>query len=582
LTRESLQSHVYEEGKLTLSCGNTCGISATLGDALDNAFAAGMLAVTSMGNQNGPEIRYPAAYHDVSLAVGAINPQNHVWDDNAIPACAGISSAGSNWGVWIDLAAPGGRPIPTTLGDASGGFSYQTFLTNCLDYFAGTSASSGYVAGIAGLLKSRYPVLTGEEIGAVLKTTARDNTDWGVGWDYKTGWGIVRADSALRLLGRNHLVSRGAGAGAFYGSVQQGNAVFDHPPTLANGNYGYKRHEVRLNVSFPTPFLAPPLALARMASSVGWSDRLPHYSQREPIGWAEVVPGSVTTTGCAVRTYVYEIFNVFNGSFIGWFPTTLGNVSIAWSAIGQVLSPAQSFYVPQSGTVASPTEGAGAIVNFRTCPNNDNGSFPNNARIKIVAKNGAGAPIPNVAASDIYILFNGGTAAQGFYGAGADSIIANNTFNPAPPCPNVRAIFADAPTDANGTTYITFMGATPGSPGVATRDPQRKWGHYDTKIPVFIYGIELQGRLTSASANGSYGLQVKNFDFWGGLDTQLNMGEVVNSSDLDYMSNHLGGTPADDPQNWWADFNNDGTITTADINMIVPHSMHDCDTPNNP
>ncbi|HEX7077413.1 MAG TPA: hypothetical protein VF363_03225, partial [Candidatus Eisenbacteria bacterium] len=40
----------------------------------------------------------------------------------------------------------------------------------------------------------------------------------------------------------------------------------------------------------------------------------------------------------------------------------------------------QSFYVPQVGSVATPTEGTNAIKLFRGCPNNDGGaSLPSSA-----------------------------------------------------------------------------------------------------------------------------------------------------------------------------------------------------------
>src|SRR5258705_459548 len=95
----------------------------------------------------------------------------------------------------------------------------------------------------------------------------------------------------------------------------------------------------------------------------------------------------------------------------------------ATSAVAQP-SASLSFYVPQAGSVGTPTQGALATRLFRACPNNEGGtSLPNNARIKIVLQNAAGQALANVAAADIYIKLNGGTAAQGFIGNGADSIV---------------------------------------------------------------------------------------------------------------------------------------------------------------
>ncbi len=239
-----------------------------------------------------------------------------------------------------------------------------------------------------------------------------------------------------------------------------------------------------------------------------------------------------------------------------------------------------SFFVPQSGPVATPTEGTIAIRLFRQCPNNDGGAMlPNNARIKVVLRDVNGNPVPGVAAEDVCVLLNGGTAAQGFAGIGADSVIANSTWNTDPVCPDLRCITADAPTDVNGVTYITFLGSTPGSPGVATRDPNRKWGHYDTELPVFALGFKLSGRLTTASANGTYTLRIKNLDIMEGLGPDLNESEAVTAADFSAMSRHIG---LSSPISYWLDMDSSGQVNSLDFNLLVGHYGHDCDTPFNP
>ena len=192
-----------------------------------------------------------------------------------------------------------------------------------------------------------------------------------------------------------------------------------------------------------------------------------------------------------------------------------------------------SFYVPQTGTVATPTEGTNAARLFRMCPNNEGGtSLPNNSRVKVVVRDVNGNGIPGVAAADVCVLMNGGTTAQGFSGVGADSVISNSQWNQTPLCPDVRCVFADVPTDASGTTYITFTGSDGVTPGVGVRNPNRKWGHYDTELPVYALGFKLSGRLTTGSANGTYVLRIKSFDWTGGLGALLNQGEAVTVTDF--------------------------------------------------
>src|SRR6267142_2197693 len=135
---------------------------------------------------------------------------------------------------------------------------------------------------------------------------------------------------------------------------------------------------------------------------------------------------------------------------------------LAWivpAAYAGVPDVTNSFYVPQRGPVGTPIEGAGAVTFFRVCPNNDPTGIAQAARIKVVVRDVNGTGIVGVAAADICMLFNGGTPAQGFSGVGSDSVIANRQLNPT--CPDVRCAQADGPTDANGTTYITFYGSSP-------------------------------------------------------------------------------------------------------------------------
>lgn len=258
----------------------------------------------------------------------------------------------------------------------------------------------------------------------------------------------------------------------------------------------------------------------------------------------------------------------------------LGMIAMAAPAFAGVPDVTQSFYVPQSGTTGAPSEGTLATRFFRACPNNDGGaSLPSSARIKVVVKDVNGNGISGIAAADICLMFNGGTPAQSFSGVGADSVIANSAFNQSPLCPDVRCVQADDQTDATGTTYITFTGATVGSPGVGTRNANRKWGHYDTEIPVYVLGFKLSGRLTSGSANGTYTLRIKNFDWTGGLTTTMNVGEAVTATDFNGIANGIGVNNA---ISYWKDFDYSGSVTATDFNSINAHTGHNCTAPLNP
>jgi len=261
------------------------------------------------------------------------------------------------------------------------------------------------------------------------------------------------------------------------------------------------------------------------------------------------------------------------------------SASRATAVSGDVPDPSQSYFVPQSGSITAPTEGAAAIANARRCPATGSSDLAHegtqvlklNARLKVVVIGTRGLPMPGIAASDICVLFNGGTPAQGFTGMGDDSIIANSEFNPVANCPDVRCIPADAPTDANGVAYITWIGAIPGQPGVgqySLPDPTRRWGGYAGDIPVMVLGVQLRGKLTYTSPLGSYTAHVKNLDFMGGRTTVLNKGEEVNSLDINPVRAAIGHG-----YEYQMDFDNNGFVDLTDLNFINAHKNHKCNSP---
>jgi hypothetical protein len=105
----------------------------------------GALVVAACGNSNNLIPFYPASY-DYVLSVAATNNLDNKWN-------------GSSFGYFVDISAPGENVWSTYDGGTYGGSS-------------GTSFSAPIVSGCAALLKSRYPNLTGLQIGEKLKVSA--------------------------------------------------------------------------------------------------------------------------------------------------------------------------------------------------------------------------------------------------------------------------------------------------------------------------------------------------------------------------------------------------------------------------
>ena len=104
--------------------------------------AYGVLVVGAAGNEDTMARTYPAALDDV-LAVSATGP-------------SGRKSKFSNFGMWVDIAAPGGSEMQKICSTVPGN-SYRTE--------AGTSMATPVVAGVAGLIVAvRKTKLSAEEL----------------------------------------------------------------------------------------------------------------------------------------------------------------------------------------------------------------------------------------------------------------------------------------------------------------------------------------------------------------------------------------------------------------------------------
>jgi len=151
-------------------------VTAAERDAIDYCFAKGTLPVAAAGNSASVLPYYPAAY-DNTLAVAAN-------DSSSTKAWF------SNFGTWVDVAAPGVSIITTTHDN------YYTFQ------FAGTSAACPHVAGLAALLFSAKQNATPLKVRAAIEDTAITVNQYPFG-EY-VAYGYIDCYSAVqRILGQS-------------------------------------------------------------------------------------------------------------------------------------------------------------------------------------------------------------------------------------------------------------------------------------------------------------------------------------------------------------------------------------------
>jgi len=156
--------------------------SATVRAELQQAYHHGVVVIASAGNSGGPSgsarpddapESFPADYPGV-ISVGAVNTSGVV---------AGFSSDNLS----VKVAAPG-VAVPAQGRDG------EYWLVS------GTSPACALVAGVAALIKSKYPHLAPDLVARALTTTTTDRPAGG--YNSQVGFGIVDATAALTRAAR--------------------------------------------------------------------------------------------------------------------------------------------------------------------------------------------------------------------------------------------------------------------------------------------------------------------------------------------------------------------------------------------
>ncbi|MGY3087195.1 thermitase [Hymenobacter sp. UYAg731] len=158
--------------------------SQSMQDAITYANQHGVVVVVSMGNNNSV-VNYPAGLTGV-ISVGATNP-----DDSRANPFSWSATSGSSYGGHISVVAPGNYIF---------GLDYQSNI-NYNIFWSGTSQATPQVVGLASLLLTLRPLLTPDQVKAIIQSTADDQvgppTEDAAGWDQYFGYGRINALRAL-------------------------------------------------------------------------------------------------------------------------------------------------------------------------------------------------------------------------------------------------------------------------------------------------------------------------------------------------------------------------------------------------
>ena len=152
---EALGSTLVDETQVVSLSLSGEGKSQAEEDVFREMVSSGIVVCAAMGNEydEGNPVEYPAAFSGV-VSVGAVDE-------------VGRRASFSNTGKHIDVVAPGVNVLST--------LPMKPTWDGEKEYaaWAGTSMATPYVAGLAALLRSKNPALSGKQIAARLRASAR-------------------------------------------------------------------------------------------------------------------------------------------------------------------------------------------------------------------------------------------------------------------------------------------------------------------------------------------------------------------------------------------------------------------------
>ncbi|MGQ0703447.1 MAG: S8 family peptidase [Gemmatimonadales bacterium] len=165
------------KGVINSSIRGSCSIGKAM--AVSAAYNAGHVIVAGVGNDGENSDACIAAYSEV-IAVAGIKRDRTFANPAPVPECSPIG--GSNWGDHVDVVAPYWAQSTT--------IPPSTYGPHC-----GTSLASPTVAGVALLVRARYPTWANWQVRQRIFETAEPLGP--PGWDDHFGWGLVRAHLAV-------------------------------------------------------------------------------------------------------------------------------------------------------------------------------------------------------------------------------------------------------------------------------------------------------------------------------------------------------------------------------------------------
>lgn len=158
------------------------------------------ILIGSAGNNGTNQNNYPAAYDNV-ISVASTDMYNK-------------KSSFSQFGNWVDIAAPGSE-------------IFSTMLNNSYEYLSGTSMAAPLVSSLAALMLSVNPTMTSPQVEAGLKATTHNIDAQNPDYVGQLGAGRIDAYKAVKWAETVYSTANGSWTSA-------GNWTYQTPSILTN------------------------------------------------------------------------------------------------------------------------------------------------------------------------------------------------------------------------------------------------------------------------------------------------------------------------------------------------------------
>ena len=167
-------------GARVISCSwGSTGTATSEQFVIDYAWDRGAIIMAAAGNSSTNTPHYPAAYNNVYCVASV--------------ASNDVKSSFSNYGTWVDIAAPGNTIMSTV--------PYASTATPLYQQSSGTSMATPLVAGLAGLMLSKSPAMTRLNVLNCISSTAANIYSLSGNSGYSSGsqLGAGRIDAFLAM-----------------------------------------------------------------------------------------------------------------------------------------------------------------------------------------------------------------------------------------------------------------------------------------------------------------------------------------------------------------------------------------------